>query len=261
MPPTSTDNTSSSSAENSFDSHYKDVYNKEAASYDQTRFGNQRWRYAKQIKNDLIVELLRENYLLNPETKLLDVASGTGRIAHDLVSNGLHNVYAADISKEMLKKNKENLDPSLHLRMNWVLTNMKKLPFEDGFFDATTIGSFLYLIPLTEYANYVADIRRVLKPGGLLICEVSNTFGIFNPKNAAVVMSQKYIRRRKVKSYVTPWGLKSLFPGYAFQEIIGVEYPILSRDYKVCRKMTFSMGRSPILRYLGGKIVLVLRKQ
>jgi len=261
MSPTNAGNTNHSRAQGSLDSRYKDIYDKEAATYDQTRFGSISWGYAKQIKNDLIIQLLRENNYLNSEAMLLDAASGTGRIAHDLVRSGMQHVHAADISTEMLLKSKENLDPALHDCMTWTETNMKELPFEDDLFDVATLGSFLYLIPLDEYANYLADIRRVLKPGGLLICEVSNTFCLANPKNALVVLTQKYLRRRKVKSYVTPWGLKNLFSGFVIDEVIGVEYPMISRDYDKCRRLNFRVGRSPLLRYLGGKIVLVLRKQ
>ena len=98
--------------------------------------------------NDLmslgIHRLWKNNFIhfLNPQknTKLIDVASGTGDIAK-LFLNKLDYegyVYCVDENKEMLnlskKKNKENKN------IKWFCNNAEKLPFKNNSFDYYTIS-------------------------------------------------------------------------------------------------------------------------
>jgi ubiquinone/menaquinone biosynthesis C-methylase UbiE len=247
--------------ESSYPKHYKEVYNEDARFYDQSRFGDTGSRHAKQVKNDLILDILDRNKLLSEDTRIIDIATGTGRIAHDLVKKNFSRVFAADISRGMLEQNKANLDEKYHGKMAWTNANMKSLPFPDNSFDVVTIGSFFYLIPLDEYHGFTTDIHRILKPNGLFICEVSNTMGIFNPFSAMKVLIHKYWKKKKVKSYVNPWNIRRLFRNFSLEDFYGVEYPVISGNYGFYKRLTLFLGRFPITRLLGGKFLLVLRKR
>jgi SAM-dependent methyltransferase len=52
-------------------------------------------------------------------------------------------------------------------RIGWVLGDAARLPFPDGGLDAVTGHSFLYLLP--DRAAALAEMRRVLRPGGRVI--------------------------------------------------------------------------------------------
>lgn len=246
---------------NAYDGHYKNLYNEDAEHYDHSRFGKRSLRYAKQVKNALILDVLAKKNLLSERTKIIDVATGTGRIAHELAKQQFSEVFATDIALEMLRRNKDHLMPRYQKKMSWTNANMKSLPFPANSFDVATVGSFFYLIPLDEYHNFTTDIHRVLKPDGLLICEVSNALGLFNPANVARIFVHKYWKRMKVKSYAHPWNVSRLFKGFVVDEMIGVEYPMVCRHYGIHQRLAFVLGRSPITRFLGGKFLLVLRKR
>tara|TARA_Y100000590_G_scaffold383131_1_gene453557 strand:- start:5575 stop:6279 length:705 start_codon:yes stop_codon:yes gene_type:complete len=126
--------------------------------------------------NDLmslgIHRLWKNNFIhfLNPQknTKLIDVASGTGDIAK-LFLNKLDYegyVYCVDENKEMLnlskKKNKENKN------IKWFCNNAEKLPFKNNFFDYYTISFGIRNVENIDKA--LEEAYRVLKPGGRFLC-------------------------------------------------------------------------------------------
>ena len=79
---------------------------------------------------------------LNPQknTKLIDVASGTGDIAKLFLKkiNFEGNVYCVDENQGMLDINKKKIKNSL--KVNWFCNNAEHLPFKDNYFDYYTIS-------------------------------------------------------------------------------------------------------------------------
>ncbi len=243
-----------------YDEKYKRVYGTQAKAYDGSRFGTIRGLHSKQIKNDVISDILNARGLNRKDIKVIDLATGTGRIAHELVKMKFSRVYSADITSEMLEVSKENLDSKYHGKLSWTLADMKDLPFQENSFDVAIVGSFFYLIPQREYNNYTRDIRRILRSGGLFICEVSNSLAVFNPKNLTHIMYHKYWKKLDVKSYVNPLCINRIFESFELEDVIGVDYPMLTSRYGFYKRYSYFLGHSPITKYLGGKLVLVLRK-
>jgi demethylmenaquinone methyltransferase/2-methoxy-6-polyprenyl-1,4-benzoquinol methylase len=48
-------------------------------------------------------------------------------------------------------------------------SDVRKLPFEDASFDVVTCAYVLDILPWTEIAEALAEVRRVLRPGGRLV--------------------------------------------------------------------------------------------
>ncbi len=97
---------------------------------------------------------------------VLDVATGTGRVALDLIGRGAR-VTAVDQSPEMLAAAGEAVS-RLHLedRARLVLGRGERLPFPDSCFDSVT---FTYLLRyVDDPAAALAELTRVLRPGGVL---------------------------------------------------------------------------------------------
>lgn len=240
---------------------YRRTYNALAVSYDLARFGSLTGHFSKQVKNEAIISLLAARNLISRDKTIIDVAAGTGRIAYELVKQSFSHVSIADISSEMLKKCAENIPPEFKKRVTFTLTDIKSLPFPAGSFDVATLGSFLYLIPHEEYGSYLADVFRILRPGGTLICEVSNAMCIANPVNALYVLHHKHWKRRRVKSYVYPWDIPKLFQDFELDDMVGVEYPLLTTKYDRYRKLSGFLGRFVPTKFFAGKFILVLRKK
>ena len=122
--------------------------------------------------------------LLNPQenTKLIDVASGTGDIAKLFLEYIKYkgNVYCVDENKGMLEINKKKLKNQNSVK--WYCNNAEKLPFKDNEFDYYTISFGIRNV--SNIDNAFKEAYRVLKPGGRLLClefskvenEILNTF-------------------------------------------------------------------------------------
>ena len=109
-------------------------------------------------------------YWLNPQknTKLLDVASGTGDIAKLYLDkvNYVGYVYCVDENKGMLKLNKKKIKKSSKIK--WFCSNAELLPFPDNSFDYYTISFGIRNVENINLA--LQEAYRVLKPGGRFLC-------------------------------------------------------------------------------------------
>jgi demethylmenaquinone methyltransferase/2-methoxy-6-polyprenyl-1,4-benzoquinol methylase len=97
-------------------------------------------------------------------TKVLDLACGTGDIAVAMARRGAH-VVGLDITHRMIQlaREKARAQP----RTVFLVGDMMALPFPDRAFDVVTTGYGIRNVPEIEPA--IAEIRRVLRPGGRLI--------------------------------------------------------------------------------------------
>ena len=128
------------------------------------------------VMNDLmslgIHRLWKKNFIdwLNPQknTKLIDVASGTGDIAKLYLdrTNYKGNVYCIDENKGMLELNKKKLKKNP--RVKWFCSNAENLPFKNNYFDYYTISFGIRNINNVNSA--LEEAYRVLKPGGRFLC-------------------------------------------------------------------------------------------
>ena len=113
---------------------------------------------------------------LHSGQRALDVAGGTGDLTAGLAKQvgktGM--VILSDINAAMLGEGRDRLlDDGIVGNVQVVLANAEKLPFADSSFDCVTIGFGLRNV--TDKAAALADMRRVLKPGGqLLVLEFSH---------------------------------------------------------------------------------------
>ncbi len=117
---------------------------------------------------------------LNPQhnTKLIDVASGTGDIPKlylEKVDNNGH-VFCVDENKEMLNLSKKKFTNSTKIK--WYHNDAEKLPFKNDCFDYYTISFGIRNVANINIA--LGEAYRVLKPGGRFLClefsKVENTF-------------------------------------------------------------------------------------
>ena len=98
--------------------------------------------------------------------RVLDVATGTGLVAFELVRRSECEVVGLDQSEEMLAGARARLAsaPELADRMSFIRGEAERLPFADATFDALT---FTYLLRyVDDRAATMRELARVVKPGG-----------------------------------------------------------------------------------------------
>ena len=128
------------------------------------------------LMNDLmsfgIHRIWKKNFIewLNPQinTKLIDVASGTGDIAKLFMekTNYKSDVICVDENANMLKLNKKRFSKSS--RIKWICENAEKLPFKENQFDYYTISFGIRNVEDIDSA--LKEAYRILKPGGRFLC-------------------------------------------------------------------------------------------
>lgn len=103
--------------------------------------------------------------------RILDVGTGTGALAIEALSRWPSvGVVGIDPSPQMLAiaaaAAREALEPGTAARFTTVTAFADQLPFEDGAFELAISSFVLQLVPSRTAA--LAEVRRVLRPGGLL---------------------------------------------------------------------------------------------
>jgi demethylmenaquinone methyltransferase/2-methoxy-6-polyprenyl-1,4-benzoquinol methylase len=103
-----------------------------------------------------------------PGDRILDVATGTGKVAADLharVQPG-GSVLGVDISPAMIRVAQKRFADRPGL--TYVVGDALALPTEDGTFDAATIAFGMRNLP--DYGKGFSELARSVRPGGRVVC-------------------------------------------------------------------------------------------
>jgi SAM-dependent methyltransferase len=100
--------------------------------------------------------------------RALDAACGTGRHSRHLVEAG-HDVLGIDLTPEMLRLAVANVPNA-----RFAQADVREIPAEDGEFDLVICA--LALAHLADLEPAVAELARVLQPGGRLVASVIHPF-------------------------------------------------------------------------------------
>jgi demethylmenaquinone methyltransferase/2-methoxy-6-polyprenyl-1,4-benzoquinol methylase len=112
--------------------------------------------------------------VVQPGDRVLDACCGTGDLAVAAEREG-GIVTGLDFSPRMLERARKKSET-----VTWIEGDLLALPFDDGSFDAATVGFGVRNVANLEAA--FAELHRVLRPGGrLAILEITQPRGVLRP--------------------------------------------------------------------------------
>ena len=112
--------------------------------------------------------------VVRPGDRVLDACCGTGDLAVAAEREG-GVVTGLDFSPRMLERARRKSET-----VTWVEGDLLALPFDDGSFDAATVGFGVRNVADLEAG--LAELHRVLRPGGrLAILEITHPRGFLRP--------------------------------------------------------------------------------
>lgn len=158
--------------------------------------------------------------------KILDIATGTGDLAINLVNTEAEKIIGLDISSGMLEVGKRKIaNKNLEDKIEMVLGDSETLPFEDSTFDAITVAFGVRNFENLEKG--LKEILRVLKPkGSFVVLETSiptkfpyKQGYIFHSKIILPLIGKLFSKDQSAYSYLSKSA--SIFPyGEDFNNIL-----------------------------------------
>lgn len=145
----------------------KGVYQKIAAEYDERIPG---FTELDETFSDTEISYVLDR--LGRDDNVLDIGCGTGRLTIPLARH-VRSVTGLDISQAMLDEAARKARAAGH-EVSFRQGDMANLPFESESFDAVVSILALMHVPPEDRQRVFAEIRRVLRPGGVLVIGVKN---------------------------------------------------------------------------------------
>lgn len=132
----------------------KEYFDSTAKMYDESNDGK--------FVRCMYPEIVRQA-LAAPGKRILDIGCGNGNVIRLLLKERQGDYYGVDLSAVMIEEAEKRLPDNVVLRSADVIS----LPFDDDFFDILICNASFHHYEEPEKA--VAEMNRVLKPGGALI--------------------------------------------------------------------------------------------
>lgn len=177
--------------------------------------------------------------------KFADIGGGYGRLANEYLKRA-RKIYLFDYSKTELEQAKEIYGDKIETRAG----DIYKLPFKDDELDGLMMVRVTH--HLKDLDKAVAELYRVLKPGGVAVIEVANKRTL--PKMARFITGRSKVNPfdRKVANYkeISKDGFYNYHPKY-------VEEIFESTGFKCEKVLSVSNFRSKTLKKMIGTDRLV----
>lgn len=149
--------------------HLERFLKQEAMDYEEQMFGTPGGKILSSMEIKNILRFLDAK----PLELILDIGTGSGRIAREVVSKTKANVIGIDVGHstiESAKIRRGNLNG-----YELVVADGQHLPFEDDSFDAIICIRALKYFP--DYISGISEMSRILKPSKRVIIDLSSPIG------------------------------------------------------------------------------------
>ncbi|NOX59582.1 MAG: class I SAM-dependent methyltransferase [Planctomycetes bacterium] len=234
------------------------TYDQKAKHYDTDREVNRATRYYFDCSYRAIESLMDDT---SRDTVHVDMPVGTGKFLIHLRQRGhSHRMIGIDLAAGMLEV---CADHSKQTGADLVLSmgDAYCLPLPDNSVDVFTCLRLMHLLPKASWPQVVGEIRRVLRPGGLMIIELRNALrGVTCQMLVAAFRSR---RETHPHTFATPQQARRLFRAFTDVQLQGVGLDgtsTMSRFVPAMGKGLHFLEAKSAIRYLSKTLLATARK-
>ena len=197
--------------------HVRGFYEAEAASYD-----DRRWHDPAGLATHRVhIKVVRELLAKAPPGPFLELGIGTGRFGATL-ANAERPCFGLDISRNMLARaaaRGQEEGTGGHLAL--VQASGGSLPFATGSIGACLSVNVLSHLP--DPPATVAELGRVIRPGGVFLANWPNAQSPYVPYTLAVRLTGRSLLRGVLTNHYTPREIRALLGrnGFEIEDIRG----------------------------------------
>ncbi len=220
-------------------------YDKDSSGYDKLRQSNY-FKFLNQTEAEIVKKVSK-----NKDT--LEVGCGTGLIMEELKDH-VKSITGVDLSSEMVAKTSTK-------GLNATKANAESLPFDDESFDV--VYSFKVFAHVNDGSKVLKEASRVVKPGGWVIIEFYNRYGV---EHLTALLSRRF---KDVQTrYDTLSKFKAMLPNdlsIEAKEGIRIISPTAYLfSIPIISKIIVAVERflsKTFLKYFGSYFVVICKKQ
>jgi SAM-dependent methyltransferase len=183
-------------------------------------------------KADLLRELVAA-HVATESPSLLDVGCGVGAL-HPFLRGMFGRISGTDVSAESLAQARAN-NPGLEYRPY----AGNKLPYESGAFDVATAMCVMHHVPPQGWADFAAEMRRVVRPGGMACVIEHNPF---NPLTRLAVFRCEFDRDAVL---LRPGKTRSLLRNAGLHAVASRHFLLFPSARPLARRIERAVGPLP----------------
>ncbi|HJY63250.1 MAG TPA: class I SAM-dependent methyltransferase [Ignavibacteria bacterium] len=158
-----------------------------------------------EIKAHMLLELAEKYLGKLDKINVIDIGSGVG-LVDKYIAPYFKSLTGIDVEGGVIDKASEN-----NSGITYLLYDGKRLPFDDNTFDLAFAINVIHHVPVEKWQNFVNEMQRVIKPGGLAVIFEHNPA---NPLTRKVVSGCEFdfdavlLPHKKIKALFNNSGLK-----------------------------------------------------
>lgn len=164
-----------------------------------------------EVKAEHVLDLCRRHLGDPSRQRVLDVGCGVG-VTDRLLVDHLGDLHGVDVSSAEVARAADDVPGATYQSYDGV-----RLPHPDGSFDLSFCINVIHHVPVAQWPSFVAELARVVRPGGLVAVFEHNRF---NPLTRRAVAACEFdadatlVPRRRLRRLVQDAGLTPIESPY-----------------------------------------------
>lgn len=184
----------------------------------------ERKKFDLKYPDNYVIRFLKRNYKTGKGKTILDFGCGSGR--NSIVMADMEfDIVAMDYSKMCLELTKEKMEQICYDKITYVHNEKLKIDVKDQSLDCIVAWGILFYFNKKEREQFREEIKRVLKPGGLMLADYRSVKdsmygkGIEAEENLYYLNEEAGSLKNLLYWFCTKEDLKNLYDGKGFDMI------------------------------------------